>query len=153
MHDLVTRPSIPAMSPAAIARVREIERLEREKPQVPIHTTHLLHRDAGLYVRTVLVPAGVRITSVLIKIATVLIVDGHAVVYLGDEKVELQGHADLAAAAGRKQVIEAIVDTYLTMIFATKARTVEEAEREFTDETDLLASHRDGLNDVIVTGE
>lgn len=141
MHDLVTRPSIPAMTPAAIDRVRLLEGERAALPQVPIRTEHLLH--AGMYARTVYVPAGVLITGVLIKVATVLIVEGDALIYLGHEKpLEVAGYNVLPASAGRKQAFVARSDMRLTMIFPTTAATVEEAEREFTDEVDLLASRR-----------
>lgn len=152
MHDLVTRPSIPAMSPAAIDRVRLLEGQRAALPQVPIRTAHLLH--GGMYARTVYVPAGVLITGTQIKVATVLIVEGEVLIYVGGEKpLPVAGYNVLPASAGRKQAFVAQSDMRLTMIFPTKAATVEEAEREFTDEYDLLASHRDGLNDIVVTGE
>jgi hypothetical protein len=43
---------------------------------------------------------------------------------------------------------------YYTMMFPTTHKTVEEAEKQFTDEYDLLASHRDEkFNYTVVTGE
>lgn len=152
MHELVARPSIPAMTPAAIDRVRLLEGERAALPQVPIRTAHLLH--GGMYARTILVPAGVLITGTLIKVATVLIVKGDALIYVGDDRpLQVAGYAVLPASAGRKQAFVALGVVHLTMIFPTRAATVEEAEREFTDETDLLASRRDGLNDIVVTGE
>ena len=47
-----------------------------------------------------------------------------------------------------------IADTRVTMIFPTTARTVEEAEAEFTEEADGLCSRRDPTsNHVVITGE
>ena len=45
-----------------------------------------------------------------------------------------------------------LADTHLTMLFPTRAQTIEEAEREFTDEADSLFS-RSGVNHSVVTGE
>jgi hypothetical protein len=59
----------------------------------------------------------------------------------------------LPAAAGRKQAFLAQADSHITMIFATAARSVAEAEREFTDEADNLVSRRAGGNRIVITGE
>jgi hypothetical protein len=142
MADLIlSRPTIPAMSEAAIGKVRELESIAVMLPQVPIGTDHVLH--AGLYARTVMVPAGVLITGVLIKIATLLIVQGDALVYIGGEPTRLNGYNVVPAAAGRKQAFIAESDVYLTMIFPTDALDVDEAERQFTDEVELLVSRKE----------
>lgn len=153
MHDLAPRQArIPAMSDAAIGNVRRLERLARELPQVRIVTQHVIH--GGMYARTVCVPASVMITGALVKLPTLLIVDGDAVVYLDGESARLTGRCVLPASAGRKQAFVALADTHITMLFPTAARSVEQAEREFTDEVDLLASRLDPeTNHVIITGE
>jgi len=142
---------IPAMSEAAIDAVRHLESESIQEPQVPMRTQHQIH--GGIYSRTVFIPAGHRITGALVKVPTTLVLQGRVVVFVGDQVVRFDGYHVLAASAGRKQIFVAETDTYLTMEFATNARTVEEAEREFTDEYDLLASHRDDLNAVLITGE
>jgi len=147
------RMMVPAMSDKGIENVRRLERAAAERPQVPIRTEHLLH--GGMYARTVYVPAGLLITGALIKIATVLIVQGDVMIYVeGDEPLHATGHNVLPASAGRKQAFVAESDMVLTMIFPTVATTVEEAEAQFTDEGALLASRRDpALNEIVVTGE
>lgn len=132
--------SLPAMSRDDVALVTALEREMMAMPQVEIETRHHLH--AGLYARTIRIPAGVAITGALIKIPTLLILSGHATVFIGGESVEFQGYHVLAGQAGRKQAIAAHQDTDLTMLFATTATTVEQAEAEFTDETESLASRR-----------
>lgn len=139
MPDLdIARPRIAPMSEAAIDKVRRLEAVARKMPQVAIRTAHFLH--AGLYARTVFVPAGVMITGVLVKIDTLLIAQGDAVVYVDGGPMQLRGYNVVPAAAGRKQAFIAQTDLHLTMTFATDAATVEEAEAEFTDEVDLLQS-------------
>lgn len=134
-----------AMSAPAIENVRRLEKAAAELPQVSIETEHAFH--AGLYARTVRIPAGVVITGALIRIATVLIVSGEAVMYGEDGPETLSGYNVLSASAGRKQAFVALSETYLTMLFATDAKTVAEAESEFTVETDLLVSRRsDAIN-------
>lgn len=130
--------TIPAMSLDAVAQVRRLETAARQLPQVHVDTEHLFH--AGMYARTVMVPAGTMLTGALIKIATLLIVSGHAFMHTDGEPVEVKGYATFAASAGRKQAFVAITDTFLTMVFPTTAVLVSDAESEFTDEVDLLFS-------------
>jgi hypothetical protein len=153
MSEIVTaRRHIAAMGDAAIENVRRLESLASELPQVAIATDHVIH--AGMYARTVMVPAGVMITGVLIKIATLLIVHGDAVVYVDGGPMRLRGYNVLPASAGRKQAFVAQTDTHLTMIFASDAKTAAEAERQFTDEIDRLSSRQDTeSNRIIITGE
>lgn len=154
MAELVpAAPRIAAMSPAAIDQVRRLESAARDLPQVALETHHVLH--AGLYARTVRVPAGVVITGALVRIATLLVVDGDVLVHVDDgAPIRLQGHHVLPAAAGRKQAFLAQADTHITMIFASGAASIADAEAEFTDEADILASRRDAeSNRIIITGE
>jgi len=142
MPDLApSRTHIAPMSAAAIDRVRRLESLASTLPQVAIDTDHVFH--AGVYARTIKVPAGVMITGVLIKIPTLLIVQGDAVVHIEDGALELRGYNVVPAGAGRKQAFVALTDTHLTMIFATDALDVDAAEREFTDELDKLTTRRE----------
>jgi hypothetical protein len=141
---------IPAMSQAALASVYELEGEILKLPQVEMTTHHVIH--GGMYARTITVPAGVVATGALIKIATILVVNGHARVTVGDDCIEIAGHHVIPASAGRKQGIFALADTVVTMIFATDAQTVGECEIEFTDEADRLASHHCD-NIVVITGE
>ena len=71
---------LPAMPAEAIERVRRLEGALAELPQVEIATAHLFH--AGVYARTIRIPAGVALTGALIKVSTVLIFSGHATVLL-----------------------------------------------------------------------
>lgn len=141
MHDVV-----PAMSARAVADVRRLESLSAQRPQAALETTHQFH--AGIYARTIKVPAGVLITGALIKIPTTLIVSGETIMYGEGGAVELRGYHVMAAQAHRKSAFLARSDTWITMLFATDATTVEEAEAEFTDETDMLMTRRATMEDV-----
>lgn len=88
----------------------------------------------------------------LIKIPTVLIVSGRIRTATADGEIELSGYCVIPGMAGRKQFIIAVEDSFLTMCFPTKAKSVEEAEKEFTDEYESLMSHFCN-NDVLITGE
>lgn len=143
---------IPAMSIEAIDKVRELEAITRELPQVEIATDHVLH--GGMYARTICIPAGVVLTGVFIRVPTLLVFDGHATVNSGEDPVTLTGYHVLAASAHRRQAFLAHGDTTLTMVFATQAKTVAEAEDEFTDEAHLLFSRKPGaVNRINITGE
>jgi hypothetical protein len=148
--DLATRATILPMSQEAIEDVRRFESRLAKLPQIPLDTQHVIH--AGMYARTITIPAGVAITGALIKRATLLIVSGHAIMTLCDGAVTIEGYQVIPASAGRKQAFFAYEDTTLTMIFPTRATSVDEAEREFTDEHERLIS-RHTENEVIITGE
>lgn len=147
----ITKPSLPAMSADDVGKVGRLEEHLRSLDQVQIETTHHFH--AGMYARTVRIPEGVIITGALIRIATLLIVSGHATAFVGGESIELCGYNVLPASAGRKQVFFAHADTYLTMLFPTSATTVEEAEAEFTDETELLVSRQQPETQTTIKGD
>lgn len=143
-------PGINAMSPQAIANVEALEKNIQNCPQVAISTHHVLH--GGMYVRTILIPAGVVLTGALVKVATTLIITGDIEVSRGDSSKRCTGVAILAASANRKQAFVAYEDTTVTMVFPTKAKTIEEAETEFTDDAHKLMSRR-YQNIVVITGE
>jgi hypothetical protein len=129
------------MNDDSVNKVRSLESLSlKSLPQVEINTSHIIH--GGMYARTIMIPAGVMLTGALIKIATLLIVQGNVLVYIGDETIELSGYNVLPASANRKQAFLAKTDTYITMIFPSNAKDVETAEMEFTDEADILISRK-----------
>ena len=143
-----------ALPPATIEDLGKIDAFTeklRQAPQVHLQTEHILH--AGMYARTLRLPAGVVITGCKYKVPTVLVVHGKARVYAGGEWHHVEGYQCFPALAGRKQVFLAIEDTEITMTCRSLAKTVEEAERHMTDEFEQLMSRADGSDDlVIITG-
>lgn len=138
---LVPTPNaIQPMTSEAIDKVRALEDQLAALPQVEIETHHALH--GGMYVRTITIPSGVALTGALIRVATVLIINGDADVYIGSTTKRLRGYNVLQAGAGRKQAFYAHKDTQVTMVFPTDATTVEQAENEFTEEADRLLSRK-----------
>lgn len=129
------------MSEDAINKVRELEKVILSVPQVKIATHHLIH--AGMYSRTIMVPAGIVLTGVLMKNATILILSGDFILFAGDEAIALNGYNVIAGSPNRKQAGVARTDTWVTMIFPTDVKTIAEAEGEFTDEADILFSRYD----------
>lgn len=114
--------------------------LQSKEVQVPVG--HFIH--AGCYARTCLVQKGSAIVGALITIPTVVIVSGRCEVTAGPAVRLVDGFAVLKAAAGRRQAFFAHEDTFITMVFATQAKTVAEAEKEFTDEWELLTTNCEG---------
>lgn len=141
---------VPASTRAAVSKVQALEAHVARLPQIGLTTRHVIH--AGVYARTITIPAGVVLTGALIKRATLLIVSGVVQVFTGEESVLIEGYHVIPASAGRKTAYFALEDTDLTMVFPTNARTVQEAEREFTDDVEMLMSHVNE-NEVIITGE
>lgn len=152
MHELSTQENkINSMAVWAVDKVRELEKAILAMPQVDLPTQQTLH--AGMYARTMFVKAGVTVTGAFMKCPTILIISGHMLIYIGTETVEFKGYHIVPAGANRKQAGHAIADTYVTMVFPTKAKTIEGAEEEFTDEVDKLMSRNGASNDIVVTGE
>lgn len=135
------------MENEAIEKVKQLESASFNFPQIEIATQHILH--SGVYVRTIVIPPNVTITGALVKIPTTLILAGSVIVYTGEETKELNGYNTLVAFPNRKQAFFAKSETHLSMVFASNAKTVHEAEAEFTDEVDKLLSN----NTIIITGK
>lgn len=142
---------LPAMSCADVAKVQHVESILLDMEQVDIQTQHHLH--AGLYCRTIRIPAGVMITGALIKIPTLLILSGHVSVFIGGESLVFDGYHVVPGNAGRKSMFLAHADTDMTMAFATHANTVEEAEAEFTDQVEALKSRQQSGDLTMITGD
>ena len=60
------------------------------------------------------------------------------------EVAEVKGFDVFIAEANRKQVALALEKSSIVMIFKTDAKTIEEAEEEFTNEPEKLASRLQG---------
>lgn len=142
-----------SMSSGAIARVAETEAsLRAHNQQIGLKTRHVFH--GGIYRRTVLLPKDAEMVGALIKIPTTVILWGDCFVKVDDEWQHMLGYNELTASAMRKQHFFANEDTHISMFFPSKARTVDEAEREFTDEFQNLLSRRiDAGEETIFTGE
>lgn len=146
--------AIPPTVGESLARVKTVEsrmrKLYAEHAAPHSVTEHVLH--GGMYARTVRVKAPQAFASVLIVPPTVLIVNGDALIYSGETMREVKGYKVLPAAGGRKAVWVIRGDTEITAIFPCDAQTVEEAEKQFTSEPEMLCPLTD--EDVVtITGE
>jgi hypothetical protein len=152
MSDLVIREAtLPATPPDLLEKIGALEKPLMGREPVDVPTDHLIH--AGMYARTIVIPQDVLLTGALMKRATVVIVVGSARVLAGEEWLELEGYNVISASAGRKQVFVSRSPVIITMLFPTQAKTVEEAEAEFTDQASDLLSRRQNANRVVITGE
>jgi hypothetical protein len=139
-------------SPEAIDKVRRLTEVLLQVPQTPFVTEHLLH--AGMYTRTIRLPAETVVAAVLIKVPTVLIIQGEAMVYSDDAVLTVSGYRVFPGEAGRKIAFVTGSDVAMSMIFPSAAKTVDEAQREFTDEHELLVPlDRADAHEVLITGE
>lgn len=144
--------SLPATPQNLVDKLTRVQDDFLKIDQLPIKTEHVLH--AGMYVRTVTMPPCSWLIGALIKRATIVIAVGTGKVFLGHCWQPIAGYRVMPAQAGRKQLFVSDGPLIITMMFPTSAKTVEEAENEFTDEAALLLSRsQPELNDVIITGE
>lgn len=142
--------TVPAATPESLEIANRVEAKMRSMPQIELKTEHILH--AGMYARTVRLEARVAIVSVLIKVPTVLTVNGKCRVFAGDLWRNFDGYQVMPASAGRKMIYITFEPTEITMVFPSRAKTIEEAEREFTDEGNMLLS-RQSSDDVVTITE
>lgn len=141
---------VPATTAEALETIAGVESKMRAMPQIELCTEHILH--AGMYARTVRMAARVAVVTVFIKVPTMLILNGSCRLYAGDSWRDFEGYNVLPASAGRKIICITATPTEATMLFPTRAKTVEEAEREFTSDPEMLLS-RQSVNDlVMITG-
>ena len=140
------------MSSSAIAKVDALAEFSRQFPQEEIETHHVIH--GGMYARTISIKAGDMLTGALVKIPTILVINGDVTVFADNESFRLTGFHVLPASANRKQAFIAHADTAMTMVFASSATTVHDAENEFTDEAHgLMSRNEDAKNFINITGE
>ena len=143
MNEMIVTGRLPALSDEDLEVMNDVIAEVKKLPPIDISVEQFFH--AGIYVRTCFIPAGCVIVGALIKIPTVVQVSGHCKVSIGSKTAVIDGVVTLKADAGRRQAFLALEPTYVTMSFATKAKTFAEAEKEFTDEYELLTTTK-GVN-------
>jgi hypothetical protein len=143
---------LPA-TPAAIKKVNELAHAIRTQlPALPFVTEHVLH--GGMYTRTVRLPPRTIIAAALIKRTTMLIIDGDCDVWVNDKLIRVAGYSVITGTAGRKFALTTYSAVNASMVFPTDAKTIDEAQREFTDEHEMLPSLANaGEHAVLITGE
>ena len=140
------------MIDSELQAARVAESMVLKMPQIACRTWHVLH--GGIYSRTVVLEAGDTIVGAEILVPTTLFISGNLKIKTGGNVIDVYGTQVLAAGKGRKQVMHAVERTTLTMSFVTSAKTIEEAEDEFTNESEKLMSRLPESNNYInITGE
>lgn len=114
--------------------------LLKKYPEFVFPMEHFLH--GGMYVRTIKMPKGTVGIGAFIKVPTVVVINGHLRLNSGEKVYEVKGYKVLKGQAQRKQMAVALEDSEFTMMFATQAKTLEEAEKEFTDDFERLQNHK-----------
>lgn len=131
-----------AMSREDIEKIRGIREALKEElvanPNAEVEIPCEQHLHAGFYSRTIFIPKDTVAVGVTILKDTQLVISGHVLMNDGTHVVEIDGYRVLECKAGRAQIARTLEDTYMTMSFATDAKTVREAEDEFTDEPEQL---------------
>jgi len=142
MFDISKQSVLPPMSQEDIDIAYIAQEAIGKEEQVYVETNSIIHD--GVYYRTIKLFAGTVAVGALIKVPTVLIISGTVKLFVGNNVYDINGYEVFKGEAHRKQVAHAISDTYMTMCFKTDAKTLEEAEEEFTDEYEMLISRKQG---------
>lgn len=143
---------LPASTPANYQEIHSVGMAMREFPQVPFITDHKLH--GGTYTRTVMLPNGTRFAGVLVKVASTLVIVGDVTVYANGMKYEFSGVNVLCGKANRIQAFIANSVCVLIMQCRCDAKTIEDAQKHFTDEYELLHPLSDtAAHTITITGE
>lgn len=134
---------LPAVSKEFEAVLQEAKRRVLELPQVYFPIAQGIYE--GMYHRTAFLPKGAVAVGAMIKVPTILIISGHVRFNEGEKIKDFNGYFVLEGRAFRRQIAYAEEDTYMTMLFPTKAKTVQEAEDEFTEESEQLQTRNKEL--------
>lgn len=138
------------MSEDDIALATQAEEYIKEFEQEDIATSHIIH--GNVYSRTILLKRDTTLAGALIKVPTILILSGDASVYIGSDVLHYVGYNVIVGYPNRKQIIHAESDVYVTMIMSTDAKSIKEAEIEFTDDWErLMSAQPDAENEVTIT--
>ncbi len=144
MSNILVKSNLTPCTDEQIANIEKLCKvLEASGETIFLETEHHLH--AGVYSRTIRVPKGVTVAGVTIKCATQLIASGDFTLTDGATSKRFKGHYVFDGASRRRAAVVAHEDSAFTMLFATNAKTVEEAEKEFTDEPERLATNKEKL--------
>jgi len=136
---LVPEDFLAGMPDPASVRTLEAEMLQHAA-QVDLHTQHLVH--AGMYARTIFIPAGTLLTGAQTEVDNVCIVVGDITVTTDDGTRRLTGYYVIPANAGFKRAGIAHADTWWTTLFRTDNTEIAAIEDEVTREADRLQSRR-----------
>lgn len=143
MNEIAAKNLLPPTTAEENERLEDLLHEVEKFPPVDLKTEHHLH--AGVYSRTIYVPAGTAVVGLLIRVPTQLVACGHFQLTDGGRTKEFRGYHVLDGNKHRRAAVLCFTNCAFTMLFATKAKTVEEAENEFTDEPERLLTRKEKL--------
>lgn len=144
MNELSTESTIPSITKEANDALCGMAcRMIEEFPDLDLPLKQWI--TDGIYYRTLFLPAGFVIISAMVKIPTTILITGDCLATIGDHVERFTGICNVKASANRRVAYRALEDTFITMYFKTSATDVTEAEKEMTDEFNLLTNHREEL--------
>lgn len=97
----------------------------------------------GIYSRTMFLPKGTMIMGALIKVPTTLVISGSCFVSDGIKIQGVNGYCTIFGEPNRRSIFYAYEDTYVTMLCKVTATNTKDAEKEFTDEWELLTTNKE----------
>ena len=150
MNELTNIPVLPSLTPEQDSTLIELKEEMLKLPQLDLKTEHLIH--GGMYFRSLELKQGTVLLGARIIVPTVVTIVGSARLFTPEDSFDITGFAVLPGYQGRRMVMLALSDVKMSMAFKTDAKTVQEAEAEFTDESDELLS-RTGENSILITGD
>lgn len=127
----------------SIESVRELESHLLGFPQVDLSTEHVVF--GGMCARTIFIPAGTVLTGALTNIDNICVISGDITVTTDDGTQRLIGVHTLPAAAGSKRAGITHADTWWTTVWPTALTDIEAIEDEFTSESAMLQTRRQGI--------
>jgi hypothetical protein len=143
-----------ATSVDEIGRLTRVQNALLQLPQIEVRTEHVIH--GGIYTRTIRMKPGTYVMGAHYKVPSTVVLSGTLFAYTGTWK-RFDGVNVLTGSRGRKQLFatppENTEDAVITTSFRTDAKTVEDAENEMTDESELLMSRKSDGDLVVITGE
>lgn len=113
-----------------------VERLESTLESSPQVECPLEHRFApGVYMREMLVPAGVVATGAVHKTEHLTIVVGHCLLTTDEGVQEFSGYSSFVSKPGTKRAIYAIQDTVVTTVHPTEETDLDKLVETLTEST------------------
>lgn len=123
------------------AKVAELEAMILQRPdQLLLDAQHLVH--AGMYARTMFIPAGVVLTGALVDADNVCVMQGDITVTTDEGAKRFTGFHVVPANAGHKRAGYAHADTWWTAFFRTDLQDVAAIEESITKEAARLMSRK-----------
>ena len=128
----VTSAIMDVMESSSYEKIRKLESIMEECPQVDLNTTHVIY--GGMYARSITIPADVTLTGAIHNLDMINIMQGDITVTTDDGMKRLTGHHVFPSKAGTKRVGYAHSETIWTTVMPTNETDLDKIEQEATPE-------------------